>query len=77
MRLRYFRTYQNGGQSTHMDGIGDSYTLCGVDTAGDDLIHEKPPEELDHKPRITCRDCQQIIAMVREHIKKPEASHNE
>lgn len=67
--IKYYRTYQNGGQSTHLEGICDSYTLCGVDTAGDDSTHEHPPEELPPgKHRATCPQCQQVIALVLAHL---------
>lgn len=60
-----------GGCTTHLEGIGDSYTLCGMDVAGDDSVHRKPPETLsDGKPhRLTCEHCQQIVALVREHLR--------
>lgn len=71
--MTYWRTYalaaDGGGQSTHLEGIGCDYTLCGLDTAGDDVVHRKPPEVVPGKPRITCRHCQQIIDLVVEHMK--------
>lgn len=71
--MKYYktvRTKRDGGETrTHLEGIGDSYTLCGLDTAGDDTIHGKPPIELPPgKHRITCEQCLQIIAIVREHL---------
>lgn len=71
--LKYFRTVRtkrDGGETrTHLEGIGDSYTLCGLDTAGDETIHGKPPTELPSgKHRITCEQCLQVIAIVREHL---------
>lgn len=69
--MTYWRTYQNGGQTTHLDGIGDSYTLCGLDTAGDASVHDKEPEELPPgKHRVTCEQCQQVIEIVKGHLKK-------
>lgn len=72
--MTYWRTWriksEGGGQATHLDGIADSYTLCGLDTAGDSMVHGRDPQELKHKPRITCKHCQQIIEVAKEHLKK-------
>jgi len=72
--LTYWRTFgepgkDRTGQRTHLEGTGDSYTLCGTDTAGDDATHRKPPVIVKGKPRITCEHCQQIIELVRAHLK--------
>ncbi len=65
----YYRTYQDGTSSIHLEGIGDSYTLCGLDTAGDDLVHEHPPEKLPTgRHPVTCVQCQDIIKLVCEHV---------
>jgi hypothetical protein len=71
--MKYIKIFrlkaEGGGVATHLEGIGDSYTLCGFDTEGDEMVHEKPPEWLTGKHRVTCDHCQQIIAIVREHLK--------
>ena len=72
--MKYWRTtglkLDGGKVRTHLEGIGDSYTLCGFDTAGDDMVHGAPPEELPPgRHRVTCNQCQQIITIVREYIK--------
>ncbi len=48
------------------------YTLCGLDTSGDDEIHYKEPEQLPEgvKHRVTCEKCQQVIELVKLHLKK-------
>jgi len=68
--MNYWKTWHEGKTRTHLDGIGDSYTLCGVDTAGDDLVHDRDPERLHGMQMhvVTCEDCQQIIAIVRDHL---------
>lgn len=69
---RYYRTWPvEGGQQTHLEG-GGGYSLCGMDVDGDPLIHSKPPEELESgkKHRVTCSDCQMIIEIVKDHLKK-------
>lgn len=69
----YYRTRHEGRVRTHLEGAGDSYTLCGLDTAGDDLIHDRDPEKLPPgKHRVTCEDCQQTIRIVVSHLGKPE-----
>lgn len=68
--LRYYRTYHDGKSRTHIEGIGNSYALCGLDVAGDDVVHEKPPEELPlGKHRVTCEQCRMVIAIVKAYIK--------
>lgn len=72
--MKYWKTFrlksEGGGTQTHLEGIGDSYTLCGLDTAGDDMVHAKQPVELPAgKHRVTCAHCQQLINLVREHLK--------
>lgn len=73
--LRYYRTFgepgTKGGVRTHVEGTGDSYTLCGLDIAGDDLVHKKPPMEIAKPKRITCEHCQQVIAIVQAHLANP------
>ena len=70
--MKYIRTYrpksEGGGQTTHLEGIGDSYTLCGLDTAGDTWVHRKQPEFLQGRHRVTCSDCNRVIAIVKEHL---------
>jgi hypothetical protein len=68
----YWKTYrkneEGGGSLTHIEGIGDSHTLCGFDIAGDDLVHRKPPECIKRPARLTCPDCNQIIDIVQRHL---------
>ena len=71
--MKFIRTWkrkdEGGGQRTHLDGPGASYTLCGLDTAGDTTVHAKPPQELEgFNHRITCEDCKQVIEYVREYL---------
>ncbi len=70
-QLSYWRTVdEDGKQRTHLEGPGDSYTLCGHDTAGDTATHSKPPVCLGTaKRRITCKHCLQFIAFVRLYLK--------
>lgn len=66
----YFRTWNEGVKRTHLRGISDM-TLCGFDTSGDDLIHDRPPEALpDGKHRITCEHCLTLMEIVDEHRKR-------
>lgn len=70
VRLDYYRTYGDPSDHkvrTHLEGIGDSYTLCGLDTSGDEMVHAKQPERIDRPRRITCEHCLQIMALVRAH----------
>lgn len=67
------RTFGDVGEPkirTHLQGIGDSYTLCGLDTAGDDEVHEKPPQCAPRGTRITCEHCKDVIAIVRDYLAK-------
>lgn len=67
--IKTFRPKSEGGDiRTHLEGIGDSYTLCGLDTAGDDAIHSKPPEHLVGKHRLTCEHCKAVVEVVREYL---------
>ena len=70
--MNYIRTFglkEDGyKQRTHLDGISDSSTLCGFDTAGDSLVHGKPPQFLIGKRTVTCEQCQDIISTVKEHL---------
>lgn len=75
----YWKTFtpkDDGGEiRTHLDGIGDSYTLCGMDTAGDDMVHGATPIKLPPgKHRVTCEHCIQIIVIVREHLKMKKST---
>lgn len=67
----YWRLYpRESEQATHLDGMADSYTLCGMDTAGDDTIYRKPPEQLEGtNHRVTCAHCLQIIGIVRDYLR--------
>lgn len=72
--LARWRTYDiDGGQMTHLEGPGDSYTLCGYDIAGDTKIHRKPPELLKGRKRITCPQCHQVISFVKDFIAETPA----
>lgn len=68
----YIRTFpllsEGGGQRTHLDGVGDSSTLCGDDYAGDDEVHRKPPVILRTRQRVTCSHCLGMISIVRAHL---------
>lgn len=68
--LRYYRLVREGRTTTCLEGIGDSLTLCGYDTSGDDLVHDVLPEELRGHHRVTCEDCQQIMALVDAHRRR-------
>lgn len=71
--FKFIRTWRHrsegGGTSVHLDGISDSYTLCGLDTAGDDRVHAKPPQELQGVHRITCPDCLRVIEEVERYLR--------
>lgn len=71
--MKYWKTWRlkedGGEQRTHLEGPGESYTLCGLDTAGDELVYGKPPEKLPPgKHRITCEHCLQVIEFVKAHL---------
>lgn len=66
-RLYANKGYAAPGQRLHLDGIGDSYTLCGVDTAGDTTVHRKRPELVD-ATRVTCEDCLAIIKIAQDYL---------
>lgn len=71
-RIHRIRTFplpdEGGGTLVHLDGPGDSYTLCGFDTAGDSLVHRKPPESARPGARVTCKDCLSVINVVKEYL---------
>lgn len=68
--VRTFGKKSDGiGVRTHLDGISDSATLCGFDTAGDPEVHSRQPEYLIGKHRVTCADCLAIIETVKNHVK--------
>lgn len=71
--MRRWKTYSfkadsGPGQATHLEGIGDSYALCGVDVAGDPNVHRKPPEPVSENARITCEHCKQIVQIVKQYL---------
>lgn len=69
MKTVFWRTYNDGGQSTHIEGPGNDYTLCGLDIAGDDVIHDKPPEMLEGRNhRITCKQCLEAVKVVKVYL---------
>ncbi len=68
--IYYFRTWQNGKQETHLSYNQDS-GICGIDLAGDGLVHDRQPEKLDGlNHRITCDGCQSVVFAVRAHLTK-------
>ncbi len=70
VRPSYVRTFGEPGERkvrVHLSWRGGDVTMCGLDTAGDELIHDKPPELDADTTRVTCEHCQQIIALVRAH----------
>lgn len=51
-----------GETLVHFNGvIGNSYTLCGLNTEGDEYLGQKPGKET--KRKINCPDC---LAIIRE-----------
>jgi hypothetical protein len=69
----YIKTFGEPGEPkirTHILNPGMDVTICGLDAVGDDMIHDKPPESLPRgkRYRVTCEDCLNIIAAVRDHI---------
>ena len=69
--IEYWKTWNEGKQSTHLARHGSDYTICGLDLIGDELVHDRPPESLStlNKRRITCPHCLSLIETVMEHIK--------
>lgn len=72
--MKYIKTYPlvddkalGDRPVVHLEGIGDAYTLCGFDTAGDHTIHGKPPKTLHGNHRITCPQCLQVIELVKDY----------
>lgn len=69
--IKWYRTWENGKVETHIDGIGDAYTLCGKDTAGDEETHDRYPIQLTgDNHRLTCKDCQAVVKIVKEFLRK-------
>lgn len=74
--MNYWKTWNEGVASVHLQGIGDA-ALCGLDLAGDDLIHDRDPEPLAGKIRITCPHCVDLIEKVNCHLSEnPKAETN-
>jgi hypothetical protein len=69
---KYWKTWDHGKTEIHLNGFGDSYTLCGLDTAGDDSVHDRQPEQISGTHRITCEHCQGIIGIVLDYIKEKQ-----
>ena len=69
--MSFVRTFKKkcdgGGQDIHLTGLSD-YTLCGLDTSGDDMVHEKEPQFLTGRHRINCVHCISIIEIVKDHL---------
>ena len=65
----YYKTWNDGKVRTHLEGISD-LTLCGFDISGDDMIHDREPEQLPpgKRYRVTCPDCKMIIKTVQGHL---------
>ena len=67
-RVIYYRTWNDGEQSTHLSSHGDS-AICGMDLIGDPVVHDRPPLRLNgSNHRVTCSQCQSVIATVRAHL---------
>ena len=70
--LIYYRTWNDGQQSTHLASHSDS-AICGMDLVGDDTVHDRNPEQLEGtNHRVTCSECQIIIATVKAHLTQRE-----
>ena len=71
---KYWRCVNDGRTDIHLEGpVGDSYTLCGLDTAGDPFVHDKAPELLKgDRHRITCGHCLEVIACVQDYLKEKQ-----
>lgn len=74
----YYKTYGEPGESdvrTHIVHPGMDMAMCGMDIAGDELVHDKQPEGLPRgkKYRVTCLDCLRIIGAVQDHLASRDA----
>ena len=65
----FIRTCTENGIENHLAGQTD-FTLCGLDTAGDDEIHCLEPVEHNDDWRVTCADCRRIIEVVEKYQKR-------
>ena len=70
MQTFYFRTWNNGQRLTHLSSHSDA-AICGIDLVGDNIVHDRDPERLEGtNHRVTCAECQLIIATVKAHLTK-------
>jgi len=71
--IEYVKTYGEPGEPkvrVHLQDSGQDMTICGLDSHGDDEVHDKDPETLSFgRHVVNCEDCQRIIEAVKEHIK--------
>lgn len=66
--VRIWSRDDDGKSFIHLASSGNDYTICGHDIAGDDLVHARPCKELKGRHRVTCVQCLQIIADVKEYL---------
>ena len=59
------------GPKIHLYASGNDYTICGHDAVGDDMVHRKPPQDLQGRHRVTCSQCLQIISDVKRYLNPP------
>lgn len=69
----YVKTFGEPGETKikiHIVNPGRDFTICGLDIAGDNMIHDKPPKSFPRreKHRVTCEDCLHIIEAVKDHL---------
>ena len=79
--MRFVRTYrlsdEGGEQRTHLVNPAHDYTICGLDTAGDELVHRRQPEILEgNNHRLTCEHCQGIVRTVEEFLNRHKPTKN-
>lgn len=65
--MMFVTTYTDNGKETHLLGKAD-FTLCGLDTSGDDDLHHREPK-FSVTGRVTCSDCERIVCIVEEYQK--------
>lgn len=68
----YWKTFNDGSTSTHLQGPGNGQALCGLDLSGDPLVHDREPERLEcgKAHSVTCEHCLDIIEFVKDHVKE-------
>ena len=71
----YVKSYGEPGEpkiQIHILSPGMDVTICGLDSIGDDLVHDKPPKILPKGKRhvVTCEHCLNVIEAVEDHLGK-------